>query len=455
MDTNSFIQMIKNLIKKFIPKNLILFYHKILAILASFFYGYPSQKLIVVGVTGTSGKSTVIYLMSKILEKSGFKVGVTSTIFFKIDQEEKINDKKMTMLGRFALQKLIKKMVKAGCQYALIETTSEGIRQFRHLGINYDIVLFTNLYPEHIESHGSFKKYKEEKLKLFAKLKNEKSKIINGKKIKKIIIANLDNEHSFDFLAHWAEEKYGFTLGDLKLNLNEIEKIKIVKAEDIEIKSDGSKFKINNVDFKINLLGQHNVYNALAAITFGLSQGLSLEKMAEILKSIKNIPGRIEFIDQGQPFKIIVDYAFEPKAITALYEIVKMIPHQKVIHVFGSAGGGRDKWRRPILGEIAAKNCDYIILTNEDPYDEDPYQILSQIKSGISRTQFPTSHLFEILDRRQAIKKAIQLAEANDLILITGKGCEQAIVVKNNKKIPWDDREVVKEELKKISTTKN
>ncbi len=444
--------MIKNIIKKFIPKKLLLFYHKVLAILASFFYGWPSEKLIVIGITGTSGKSTVAYLVSKILEKNGFKVGVSSTILFKVDKKEELNDKKMTMPGRFALQKLIKEMVKSGCQYAIIETSSQGIEQFRHLGINYDVVVFTNLYPEHIEAHGSFANYKKAKLKLFAKLKNERSKIINGKKIKKIIVANLDDEHAVDFLAHWAEEKYGFTLkSESNLEIDQ-DKIKIIKAENIELTQNGSRFKINDLEFKTNLIGQHNLYNILASITVCLSQELGFKKIAEGLASVKEIPGRLEFIDQGQPFKVIVDYAFEPRAIEALYETIKMIPHQKVIHVFGSAGGGRDKWRRPVLGELAGKNCDYIILTNEDPYDEDPYQILSEIKSGIKNSKFKIQNLYEILDRREAIKKALSLAQVNDIVLITGKGCEQAIVVKNNKKIPWDDRKVVKEELNNLST---
>ena len=154
-----------NLLRKIIPKPIIKAYHYLLALTANFFYGSPSDKLIVIGVTGTSGKSTAVYLITKILENAGFKVGVASTILFKVAKKEWLNDKKMTMIGRFALQKMIKQMVKANCQYAVIETTSQGIEQFRHLGINYDVLLFTNLWPEHIEAHGGFENYKNAKLK--------------------------------------------------------------------------------------------------------------------------------------------------------------------------------------------------------------------------------------------------------------------------------------------------
>ncbi|MDX9893589.1 MAG: UDP-N-acetylmuramoyl-L-alanyl-D-glutamate--2,6-diaminopimelate ligase [Patescibacteria group bacterium] len=434
------------LIKKFIPKKCLQLYHYTLAILANVVYRNPSDKLIVIGVTGTSGKSTVVYLISKLLEKAGFRVGSASTILFKVDKWEKINDRKMTMIGRFALQRLLKMMVKANCQYAVVEVTSQGIEQFRHLGINFDVLLFTNLWPEHIEAHGGFENYKRAKLKLFGKLKTETPKLIAGKKIIKTIIANLDSEHSKDFLNHWAEVKFGYTLGN-----SSSDEAKVVRAEEIELLGQGSNFQINHNPFQTRLLGRHNVENILAALTVGMSQGLSLSAMAKSLETIYGVPGRIEFIDEGQKFKVVVDYAYEPKAVEALYEVVKNVDHRKIIHILGSTGGGRDTSRRPKLGILAGSNADYVIVANEDPYDEDPKKIIDQVAFGARQAGKKLNHdLFKIMDRRSAIAKALSLAGPNDLVLITGKGSEQAIVVKNNKKILWDDRKVVREELVKI-----
>ncbi|MFA6322902.1 MAG: UDP-N-acetylmuramyl-tripeptide synthetase [Candidatus Buchananbacteria bacterium] len=439
-----------NKIKKIIPKPIFKLYHYLLALLANFIYHNPSDKLIVIGVTGTSGKSTVAYLIAKVLEKAGYRVGCSSTILFKVDKKEWLNDKKMTMIGRFALQKLIRQMVKANCQYAIIETTSQGIEQFRHLSINYDILVFTNLYSEHIEAHGGFENYKNAKLKLFKKLENESIKIIGNQKIKKSIIINFDDEHAQAFLNNWAQEKYVYGLSD-----KTTDQVRVIRGEDAKATGEGIEFKIDHQPFLVKRYGQHNIYNTLAAVTVGLSQGLSLNSMAEGLSSLPQLPGNFEFIDEGQPFKIIVDYAFEPKSVAALYETVKNIPKSKIIHVLGSTGGGRDKARRPILGELAGKNADIVIVTNEDPYDEDPSEIINQVLAGAkSAGKKLNQNLFKFLDRRQGIAKALSLAGKNDLVLITGKGSEQAIVVKNNKKIPWDDRQVVREELAKIMSIK-
>lgn len=433
-------------IKKLAPRFLVRTYHYSLALAANFFYGRPSEKLIVIGVAGTSGKSTVIHLVSNILEMFGYRVGVASTISFKIAKKEWLNDKKMTMLGRFALQGLIKQMVKKNCQYAIIETTSEGIEQFRHLGINYDILIFTNLYEEHIESHGSFENYKNAKLKLFKKLQSDRPKLIAGQKIKKTIITNLDNEHSNDFINNWAEEKIGFTTSD-----NSLEEGRVVRAENIAEESAGLTFTVEREVFTTKIYGRHNVYNILAAICVGINQGLQLSVMAKHFTQVKGVPGRIEFIDEGQNFQVIVDYAFEPKAMVALYDAIRIISHKKIIHVLGGTGGGRDKSRRPKIGEIVGGKANYVIVTNEDPYDEDPMEIIKQVSAGVkSADKKIDENLFEILDRREAIKKAFSLAKKDDLVLITGKGSEQAIVVKNNKKIFWDDRIVAREELKNL-----
>src|SRR3989339_734710 len=201
----------KNLIKKLIPNFLLQFYYKSLAVFGSFIYGNPSNKMIVIGVTGTNGKSTTVSLISKALEAGGDKVGALSTVLFKVANEEKLNDKKMTMLGRFQLQKYLKKMVDAGCKYAVIETSSQGVEQYRHIAINYDYAVFTNLTPEHIEAHGGFENYKKAKGKLFEALAYAKKKTIAGNSIEKIAVVNMDNEYGHYFLQFPADKTYGFS----------------------------------------------------------------------------------------------------------------------------------------------------------------------------------------------------------------------------------------------------
>jgi UDP-N-acetylmuramoyl-L-alanyl-D-glutamate--2,6-diaminopimelate ligase len=446
-------------LKKIIPRGVFNFfspfYHKALAYVAAFFYGWPAEKMIVIGVTGTNGKSTTVTLVAEILEKAGFKVGSTSTVNFKVASKVWLNDTKMTMLGRFQLQKMLCQMVKADCHYAIIETSSQGISQFRHLGINYDIAVFTNLTPEHLEAHGGFENYKEAKGKLFKHLSRSPRKKINGKKIEKIIIANLDDKQAPYFLNFPVEQKIGYTLKEKKgeVSFNNLE---IIKGEKINLTASGSRFEVKGEIFKINLLGQFNVYNALAALAVAYSQDIDFNIIKKTLSQVPGVPGRLEKIEQGQLFTIIVDYAPEPASLVKAYEVIKALPHRRIIHLLGSTGGGRDLSRRPILGRIAAQNADMVIVTNEDPYDDDPWEIINQVAKGAEKAgKILANNLFKILDRREAIKFALTLANEGDLVLLTGKGAEQAMVVKNNQKIPWDDRAVVKEELKKFSNQFN
>ncbi|MFH1900163.1 MAG: UDP-N-acetylmuramyl-tripeptide synthetase [Patescibacteria group bacterium] len=408
----------KCLIKKITPAFLLSWYHFCLAILAKWLYLNPSKKIIVIGVTGTAGKSSTCYFIAQLLENAGLKVGITTTTLFKIGAKEWLNDKKITMLGRFQTQKFIKEMVKQKCDIAIIETSSEGIKQFRHIGINYDILVFTNLYPEHIESHGSFEKYKQTKGKLFKQLKKTKHK----KNTAKTIIINRDDKCADYFLSFEADKK--ITYG-------------------INKKSD-----ITNKNYQINLLGKYNIYNVLAAVAVCQTLNIDKEKITQAIPNLKPLPGRLEFIKNDLGFKIMVDYSFEPKALAKLYETIDGIDYRKLIHIIGSCGGGRDKARRPVLGKMAAKKANIVIITNEDPYDEDPQEIINQVGAGLVPGQ--DKQILKIIDRRQAIHKALSIAKQNDLVLITGKGAEQAICIANGKKIPWDDRQVVRDELNKL-----
>ena len=487
-----FMDKFLNIIKKCIPKKLFKAlqpaYHFFLSWFSAVWYRVPSEKLIVIGVTGTTGKTTSVYLIAKMLENAGYKVGYTSTAMFSNGEKEWLNDKKMTMIGRFFTQKILRQMVKNKCQYAIVETTSEGIVQYRHRFINYDILIFTGLYEEHIDSHGSFENYKQAKGKLFAHLKNCKTKYVDDKKnigksdtgikkidlnrVKKVIIVNGDDENADYFLGFKSELKLAYTNNnEYKTNLTN--ENNIVKYSNVDVNSNGTSFVVNGAEINLQLLGEFNIANAMTGVCVGLSQGLEMTQIKKGLEKVKGVAGRFERItspsaftdvsadkqpspikgegEKGINFTVIVDYAFEPKAVAKLYETIELIPHNKVIHVLGSAGGGRDVARRPKLGKLVGEKADYVIVTNEDPYDDDPQIIIDQVAVGAEHAGKKINHdLFKILDRRKAIKKALSLAKENDIVLITGKGSEQAICVADGKKIKWDDREVAREELGKL-----
>jgi len=389
----------------------------------------------VIGVTGTNGKSTVVELAAKILEEEGFRVASLSSIKFKIGEKEWQNDLKMTMPGRFKLQKFLKQALNSGCQYVVLEVTSEGIRQHRHRFIDFDVAVFTNLTPEHIEAHGGFENYKRAKGKLFQITKS-------------LHIVNLDDENTNYFLKFLADKKitYGIDREQFSGGLDSAK----VRAKNIQESENGISFKVKNTEFNLKLLGEFNVYNALAAICIGISQNIDLETCKSALEKIKGIPGRMEKVI-SEPFKVIVDYAFTPNALEKVYQTLQRTKNKeqrtRLICVLGSAGGGRDKWKRPVLGEIATKYCKEVFVTNEDPYDEDPMEIIEQVAKGAG----PRAK--KILDRREVIRAALKLAQPDDIVIITGKGCEPWICVAKGKKIPWDDRKVVREEFKILKKT--
>ena len=478
-------KMFKEKLKKLFPK-VYLFYRQLIGGCAAFFYGWPSSRLIVIGVTGTAGKSTVVNLIAKILESAGFKVGMVSSFNFKIKQKEWPNTIRMTMPGPFYLQKLLSQMVKENCQFAVIETTSQGLIHQRHLGVNYDLAVFTNLLPEHLEAHQGFENYKKAKGILFASLKKKKKISVEGaapaggqgfasggeeKEIKKIKVINLDDQEADYFLNFKSDLTYGYGLKSEKhyskfcssfsaiaslrsaslrqgvsggQNLStKCQKI-ISPAPGFKIKENGLEFTIEGVEFKTSLLSKFNLYNLLAAIAACLPY-TDLERMKIALEKVE-IPGRFEIVKE-EPFKVVIDYAHTPDELLGVYEFFKdHYPGKRLIAVFGSCGGSRDVWKRKVLGEIADRFCQEIILTNEDPYDDNPLEIIEEIAQGISVCQ----NLYKILDRRKAIKKALSLAKKGDIVLITGKGAEKSIISKKGKKIPWSDKEVVKEDLKGI-----
>ncbi|MGC9031425.1 MAG: Mur ligase family protein [Minisyncoccia bacterium] len=409
-------------IKKIIPKEIFNIYHFLLALFSAILFRFPSfnKKIKVIGITGTNGKSTTAEMIAEILKNSGFKIALLSSIHFLIGEQKINNELRMTMPGRFFVQKFLRKAVNCGCQFAILEVTSEGIKQYRHKFIKFDSAVFLNLFPEHIESHGSFEKYRKAKLELF-------------KVTKKTHIINIDDENAKYFLEIHSQKKYLFGFK------KESQKCKIETQE---------KNLKKELEFNLSLKipGDFNIYNAMAAICVGLEYGVKIEDSLKILKSFKGVPGRMEEVI-SDPFKVIVDYAFTPIALEKVYQTLTSqltTKNSRLICVLGSAGGGRDKWKRPVLGEIAAKYCQEIIITNEDPYDEDPWQIIEQVAKGAGKKAK------KILDRREAIRESLKLAQSGDVVVITGKGCEPSICVAKGKKIPWDDRKVAREEFESL-----
>lgn len=474
--------------KQYIPKFLLSWYHLGWAFFGALRYGFPGYGMTVIGVTGTNGKSTTVDMISRVLREGGIKECSLSSIRFEMQGKEERNTLKMTMPGRFFIQKFMRKAKNAGCTHMVLEVTSEGILQNRHKFISFYVAVFTNLSPEHIERHGSFENYKKAKGELFKAAKN--IHIING-----------DDENSEYFLSFPAREKwiYGLKISNrtnpmdqakntkypsTEFTLRTLEGLgasKILDTQSVQFLSGRQTFFVGGTGFSLKLLGEFNVYNALAAIAVGRVFNVSLENAKRALEAIEKMPGRMEEVI-FLPFRVIVDYAFTPVALEKVYKTLKpqvsnpndqvsakapfdgvypestrgakgrQNPNAKLICVLGAAGGGRDKWKRPVLGKLAGELCDKVIITNEDPYEEDPSQILSQIKSGISNDKFLTSNFYEIMDRREAIAKAFSLAKSGDTVVITGKGSEDSIAVAGGKKIPWDDRVVVKEEFAKRKT---
>ncbi len=436
---------LKSSIKKLLPKKLLNLRHLFFAWYGAYKYAFPSEDLLVIGITGTSGKSSTTYFLRQMLEAQGFKVGSLSTIDFYVGGENKLNDQKMTMLGKYKIQKYLREMVDKKCDIAIVETTSEGFVQYRHRFINYDMMILTNLYPEHIDSHGSFENYKAAKIGIFEYVAHAKRKRLSSEKflslldtskkfIEKTAIVNGTSEYAQEFLDEHFERLC--TFGDDVTNISSDAK--------------GLHFEINKKLFFAPLYGEHNVFNVAAALAVLHQLNVSFENACLSVEKLKGPEGRLEFIEEAeaQGFKVIVDYAFEPVAIAKLYGVVEKLQPKRIIHVFGSTGGGRDKARRFTLGEYIGARADICIITDEDPYEDEPLEIMKDVAgAAIKMGKKEGDNLLMILDRKEAIEKAIYMAEPGDVLLITGKGSEQGMMVKGGM-IPWDDRTCVRDALK-------
>jgi len=387
-------------------------YHFVLAWIGNNIYGSPSKKIFVIGVTGTKGKSTVVELINFILESAGKKTAISSSVRFKVNGFSKPNLTGMSMPGRFFIQQFLYEAVKKECQYAIIEVTSQGILQHRHRFIDFDAAVLTNLEPEHIEAHGSFENYRNSKVRFFRDVAER------SRKRMKFFLINTDARDKEYFVD--AAKGYG--------------EIAIYDKKDIM-----------RIKMKTRLIGEFNFENIAAAVSLARSIGIEWEAIREGVELFNGVPGRLEFV-QKIPYSVIIDYAHTPDSLEKVYQTVKKSVIKKsglgkMICVLGAAGGGRDMWKRAVMGEIAAKYCDHILLTNEDPFDEDPAEILNHIEAGILNDY--KKKVKKIIDRKEAIRSAIKMAKKGDAVIITGKGSEPYMRVAGGKKISWNEKEIV------------
>jgi len=410
-----------------------LFYHRIKAALAVLVYWFPSKNLNVIGVTGTNGKTTTVNLITKVLEEAGFKVGMASTINFQIGDQKWTNNTKQTTMSPFTLQKLLRKMVKEKCTHCVLEVSSHAITQSRVMGVNFDTAVFTNVTEDHIEYHGNFQMYLQAKGGLFKRLNRSKRKV----GIPKISVLNADDPNYDYFDQFIVDRKFTYSLDK-----------GTCYASNIELSPEGSNFTLNipnhSIEVNLEIPGEFNIHNALAAATVALANNIKLEAVKRALEASHGVKGRLEVVDVGQPFSVIVDYAHSTDSLQKLLELYKKVTAGKLFVVFGATGGGRDKAKRPKMGAIADELADYIILTNDDPYEEDEWQIIEMIAEGIKRKE--GDRLWKIPHRYEAIRLACTLAKEGDTIVIPGLGAQEVQVV-GKEMIPWSDQAAVREIL--------
>ncbi len=428
----------KELIKKVIGSGAVSAYHRSANALLAGLAGNPTKGMTVIGVTGTNGKTTTCNLIASIFETAGHKVALATTIQFRINGKETINEAKMTVLPTRKLNTFLKAARDAKCDVLILEVTSIALDQNRMSGIHFDTGVLTNITHDHLDYHKTFNNYVQSKRKLFAR-------------DLRLAVLNADDKYGTEFskITHPSTIMYSIeedpeTLHVAKASAGD-------KGQELLLGLGNTKLHI-----KTKLLGKFNQSNILAAVAVGLGHGLAPEIIEQGINKLESVAGRMQSIDQGQSFGVIVDYAHTPDALEKMYAALKstLKKDAKIISVLGSCGD-RDKTKRPVLGQIAGREAAYVIITNEDPYTEDPQSIIDAVAAGINQgnpNQEENKTYWSIYDRREAIAKAFELARPGDIVTITGKGAETAMVWGHEYR-PWSDAEVAKEELAKIKSS--
>ncbi len=405
---------------------------KALALMGAAFADYPSRQLNMVGITGTNGKTTTTYLIEQIFKEMGHKVGLIGTIMNKIG--DRVLPVSNTTPESLDLQLLLRDMVNEGVTHAVMEVSSHALELDRVAGVEYDTAVFTNITQDHLDFHETMENYLAAKKKLFAGLSR-----YSGKQGQKYGIVNIDDPSAREIVdsATGRVVTYG------------VEKDCDIRAGNISLRAGGVSFDVytpaGDVYLGLHLTGLFNVYNALAAVAVGFVNDIDLTSIKEALESVKGVPGRLEKVDEGQDFSVLVDYAHTPDGLENIIKAARGFARGRVVTVFG-CGGDRDRTKRPIMGEISGRLSDYTVITSDNPRTEDPLFIIAQIEEGV-RKAADRSRYSVIPDRREAIGYAINMARPGDVVLIAGKGHETYQLVQD-KVLHFDDREEASKALK-------
>lgn len=428
---------IRKIVKKLIPTKLFKkiepFGHLVESILVNIWYGFPSHRMHIIGVTGTNGKTTTTFLIEKMLHEAGYKVGMLSTVAYGIGDDIKSQIKHMTTAEAGILQSRLREFKRAGVEWVVLETSSHSLAQYRTWGVPYEIAVMTNVTNDHLDYHGTFDNYLEAKRRLF--------KIV-AKNGLKFGVANADDVNGDKFAKTTPRSvTYGIKSGELR-------------AFNVKLAADHSTYQADigsdKYDIRVNIPGVFNVSNSLAAVAVGRELGLTKNQIEQGIAALKGVEGRMAVVDEGQKFKVVVDYASTPDAFERLFESIRPATKGKLIAVFGSAGR-RDENKRSVQGEIAGRNSDEVILTEEDDRDIDGNMILNQIAEGAAKAgKIKDKDMFLILDREKAIKFAMSRAKtADDTVVLLGKGHEKTIERADGEH-PWREIEVAKKALRDL-----
>ncbi|SFW42833.1 UDP-N-acetylmuramoyl-L-alanyl-D-glutamate--2,6-diaminopimelate ligase [Selenomonas ruminantium] len=400
-----------------------------LDVIVPFFHDYPAQKMRVIGITGTNGKTTTSYLIRAILREAGYKVGLIGTI--QIMMEEEVFPIHNTTPDVVELQHTLAIMRDKGMDYVVMEVSSHALDQNRVAGIEFDTAVFSNLTQDHLDYHKTLENYKLAKAKLFDLLGKE------GVKENKTAVVNADDEAGKTMLEHAKCRQLTYGI-DNKASL---------QATNVEVLASGANFTLTEeflgkLDLQLHITGIFNVYNVMAAVGAAIAEKIDPAVIKKALLNFTSVPGRFELVKAGQDFSIIVDYAHTPDGVENVLNTARRIAKKKIIAVFG-CGGDRDRTKRPIMGRLAAELADVVIATSDNPRSEDPAFILSEVEAGVKET-IGDKHHECIIDRREAIFRAVELAETDDIVIILGKGHEDYQILKD-KTIHFDDKEVARE----------
>jgi UDP-N-acetylmuramoyl-L-alanyl-D-glutamate--2,6-diaminopimelate ligase len=411
-----------------------------LAALAAAFHGHPGRRLGVVGVTGTDGKTTVVHLVSHLLEAAGHRSGLLSTVHCKAGERIWPNETRFTTPEAPEVQALLAEMVAAGADYAVLESTSHGLALHRLDCCEYDVATMTSVTADHLDFHRSRQEYLAAKGRLFAMLDESVTKA----GVDKAAVLNADDPAS----------SYFRELTRARALTYSIVQAADVRAADIRPADWGSRFRLatpaSEEEVTLGLPGDFNVYNALAAAAVALSQGIALRDIGSAIASFPGVPGRLERIDEGQPFTVVVDFAHAPEALRRVLTFLRGRCRGRLIAVFGCIGE-RERPRRAGMGLAAGQLADFAVLTNDNPFAEDPDGIIAEIARGLREAGRHEGHHFvAVPDRREAVAHALAMAVEGDIVLLGGKGHEQSITI-GEMVIPWDDRRIARELLREMA----